>query len=772
MLITELDNWHINANYPYYPILTAAAETGQILNGIFQNIPATVPGCVHNDLLRAGLIPDPYYEMNSLQCDWVSNYWWTYITSFRLDPALKGRHIRLRMNGIDYEASMSLNGKTFADHTGMYTPFIGDITSQVIFGGENRLTVLLKSSPEEMGQIGYTSRVHTQKARFVYKWDFSTRLVQIGLYDSVRLEHFGSTAIESLWLDAVPEGDTGRVHTRLEVTGFENAGDEPVRVEYRVLYDGAEEAIFTRLEKMEPGVRHIEASFPVDHPRLWYPNGMGEQNLYTLQVSIYDQDELSDQREFQMGFRMREYSPADGAPEECLPYSVTINGKRAYIKGVNMVPMDIMYGAIRPQTVEHYLRMVKDANCNLVRIWGGGLIESEWFYELCDRLGLMVWQEFIQSSSGIDNLPSADPAYMALCKATAIHAVKQKQHHACLTFWCGGNELQEDGNVPCTMENETIRMLGDVVEQYDGKTLMLPTSATGYHEFLDIDKPGKNYDVHGPWKYEGAQEHYTLFNASDSQLHSEFGVDGMSNYSALERCLSPENLRVQNMSNDVWRYHGEMWDTHHRDQSLFGPIDADRLKEYILCSQLIQAEGLRYAIEANRRRAFRNVGSIIWQFNEPWPNVSCTNVVDYYGEPKLAYYALQIAFRRVNPSLRYEKLVYSPGENAAVQAWLSSDRPREAWTLCVKAVTDEGMPLADWTGTVAVGDGLSALGAELSFAMPEKGAIHVRLTASRGEERYGNAYILYVQDENGFASREAALAFAEQFRCLAGPDQE
>ena len=765
MLITELRSWHINANYPYYPILTAAAETGQILNGIFQNIPATVPGCVHNDLLQAGLIPDPYFEMNSLQCGWVSDYWWTYITDFEMEPSLQGRHIRLRMNGIDYEASISLNGTTIGTHKGMYTPFLCDITRLARFDGANRLTVLLKNSPEEMGQIGYTSRVHTQKARFVYKWDFSTRLVQIGLYDSVCLEHFGSAAIESLWLDAAPDGDTGRVRTRLELTAFEEAV-APVRVEYHVLYEGREIAAFAREERLRRGTQQIEAAFSVDQPRLWYPNGLGEQPLYTLQVSLYDGDVLSDRREFQMGFRTRQYRPADGAPAGCLPYSVSVNGRRAYIKGVNLVPMDIMYGRIQPQTVEHILRMVRDAHCNLVRIWGGGLIESEWFYDLCDRLGLMVWQEFIQSSSGIDNIPSKNPEFLPLCRATAIHAVKQRQHHPSLTFWCGGNELQNEGNVPSTLEDETLRMLADIVDQYDGRTFMLPTSATGFHEFLDIDKPGLNFDVHGPWKYEGPEEYYTVFNASDSQLHSEFGVDGMTNVTALEKCLSPKNLLVQNMSNDVWRYHGEMWDTHQRDQSLFGPLEKERLQDFVVCSQLIQAEGLRYAIEANRRRAYQNVGSIIWQFNEPWPNVSCTNVVDYYGEPKLAYYALQLAYRVVNPNLRYDKLLFAPGEEAVVQVWLSADLPPAVWALSARITADCGKTLAGWTGTVTAGDGLSAKAADLSFAMPAQGAATIELSACRGEEAYRNVYVLFVRNEQGFASREAALAYAQVFRSL------
>lgn len=764
MIVIQLKDWYINANYPYLPLMTSAVETGTILNGIFHDIKATVPGCVHNDLLRAGMIPDPYYEMNSLQSAWVSDYWWTYTTTFSLDPSLKGRNMRLRFNGIDYEGTVSLNGKIIGHQKGMYVPFKCDVTDRLVFPGPNKLTVVLRNSPEEMGQIGYTSKVHTQKARFCYKWDFSTRLVQVGLYDTVTVEAFGAAAIEYMRLYADVEDGKGTVKTDMEVTAFD---DKRVRVEYTLLFGDKIVGSYTRTETLKKGTCHICADLDVDSPKLWYPSGAGEQPIYTLRAEIYDDEGLSDRGEWQVGFRKLEYVRAEGAPEDCIPYGVVINGKRIYIKGVNMVPLDIMYGRIQPETVERFLRMVKDANCNLVRIWGGGLIESEWFYNLCDRLGLMVWQEFIQSSSGIDDVPSKLPEFLDLCRATATEAVKQKQHHVCLTFWCGGNELRDENGVPATFEDENLHMLKEIVDEYDGRTLMLPTSATGSHEFLDVERPGTNFDVHGPWLYAGPEAHYEIYNKSDSQLHSEFGVDGMSNYRSLLTFLSEENLKVQGMGNSVWRYHGEMWDTLPRDRKIFGPIEEHRLEDFIVCSQFIQAEGLRYAIEANRRRAFANVGSIIWQFNEPWPNVSCTNLVDYYGEPKLAYYAVKIAFRQVNPSLRYDKLVYAPGESATVQPWISSDSPVCDWHLTVKITDSEGHIIADSQQVLAAGDGRSAAGEPLTFAMPGKGVVYVELTAADDGRSFSNRYILFVRDEDGYADRGLALAFAGCLKTLA-----
>ena len=765
MVTKELTNWELGASYPYVAIMTCAAETGQILNSIMDSIPATVPGCIHNDLLRAGKIPDPYFEMKSLQCAWVENYWWTYKTNFTLEESLKGRHIRLHMMGIDYEATISLNGQSCGEHIGMYTPFKMEITDRVKLGAENTLSVLLKNPPQEMGQIGYTSRTHTQKARFPYKWDFSTRLVQMGLYDRVLIEDFGLAALEYVRIDTDVRGNVGRLRAESELTVFE-PGEVTVSCQARLA--GQPVASDRRTVHLEAGTQTVVSLLSIAAPQLWYPNGSGEQPVYDVEITVEDAGGLSDCQTFTAGFFTREYRRAERAPAECLPYSVVINGCQPYIKGINMVPFDIMYGRIQPETVEHFLRLARDAHINLIRIWGGGLIESEYFYDLCDRYGLMVWQEFIQSSSGIDNVPSKDPEFLELCRRTAIHAVRTKQHHPCLTFWCGGNELEDEHRVPSTFADENIAMLKDIVDRYDGKTFMLPTSATGFFEFLDVTQPGKNYDVHGPWKYGGAQEHYSIYNCSDSQLHSEFGVDGMSNLDSIRTVLSPENLKVQTMGNAVWRYHGEMWDTSDRDYQIFGPLPEEALDEYILSSQFIQAEGIRYALEANRRRAFSNVGSIVWQFNEPWPNVSCTNLVDYYGQPKLAYYGLKLAFRPAYPSLRYEKLLFAPGETADLQLFMTSDLKPGEWELSARVIRSDGQELFRLPSAAAViGAGTSVKVSDWKLAMPAAGAVTVELTAQQGERTVHNRYILFVKDDQGRANRGLMLAFAPCLRELA-----
>lgn len=356
-----------------------------------------------------------------------------------------------------------------------------------------------------------------------------------------------------------------------------------------------------------------------------------------------------------------EYVRCDDAKEGSLPYSPVVNGKQIFIKGVNMVPLDHMYGCVRREDYEKLLLQAKKMNVNLVRVWGGGLIESEDFYEICDSLGFMVWQDMIQSSSGVDCTPSEDEAFLKLLATTAEFAVSEKRNHVCLTYWCGGNELKDQNHVPYTYENANIAMLKEIVNRLDPDRLMLPTTASGPITYVTELESEDNHDVHGPWNYENEVAHYHRYNHMRLQLHSEFGTDGLASMETLKKVLPKESFRVTNMTDDlVWRHHGEYYDTYKRDAAIFGEITD--LSDFVKISQYIQAEGLRYILESHRRKAFRTCGCIAWQLNEPWPNVSCTTLIEYGGIPKMAAYYYRDSMKPVRISLRYDKLVWEVGE--------------------------------------------------------------------------------------------------------------
>ena len=652
MILFALKNWKLAGFWPYTPIQSGSMETGHVHQGVTGVIDATVPGSIYADLLKAGQIDDPYYEMNSLNCEWVKDRWWVYSTRFTIDDSCKGKKLRLVFKGIDYKARIYFNNQHLADHEGMYEPVILDISDLAWFEGkENQLKVILESAPDEMGQIGYTSMTYTQKARFTYKWDFCTRLVGMGIWNDVYLECTGDTRI----LDTSYRYTSKKLSYTAHVEGAGRAE--------AVLSDGAD-VIATSGSEIADG--KVVFNLPVEHPKLWYPNGYGAQPLYDFVIRVYDEKGmLSDEKKQRIGLRTLKYERPEGATSDTLPYTPVINGKKIYIKGINMTPLDMMYGCVDKTRYEQMLKLAKDANVTLIREWGGGIIEKEAFYDLCDELGLMVWQEFIQSSSGIDNIPSERPEFLKLIEKTARAAVTEKRNHVSLTFWSGGNELFESTGEPARLDNKNIAMLRKICRELDPERLMLPTSASGPIGWRDDNRPQTDHhDIHGPWKYAGPRgenNHYKLYNTSPIELHSEFGVDGMTNMSSILTFLSPKNRIVTTVSdNNVWRHHGEWWDTSWRDFSIFGKTED--LETFVNLSQFMQGEGIRYALEANRRRKWQNVGSIVWQFNEPWPNISCTCLVDYYGKPKFAYYTYRDAMKPWHVSMRYDALLYNPGD--------------------------------------------------------------------------------------------------------------
>jgi beta-mannosidase len=358
------------------------------------------------------------------------------------------------------------------------------------------------------------------------------------------------------------------------------------------------------LVTLRDGVGRVEAGgevlLEVARPELWWPNGFGEQRLYRA-------------GDFEVGFRTVELDD----------YRLVVNGVPVPIRGWNWVPLDVLHGVPRPEKLERLLRLAQRANVNLLRVWGGGLIESEEFYALCDRLGLLVWQEFSQSSSGLESVPSDDPDFVAALAADAREIVPRLRRHPSLAIWGGGNELDADD---C---NPTLAALRGVVRELDPERAWLATSPVG------------EKDVHGPWEHQGLRKHYEHYDTGTSLLHSEFGVEGMTNQRALEELIAPERRWPADRSNPVYEHLGAWWNNAAFVQEAFGGRIED-VETMRRASQWLQYDGLRYAVEAAIRRG---AGVVPWQLNESFPNAWCTSAVDWHGEPKPAYHGVARAYR-------------------------------------------------------------------------------------------------------------------------------
>jgi hypothetical protein len=465
-------------------------------------LPARVPGSVMDDLMRAGELPDLYVGRNSRTAEWVPERAWIYRTRLSVaEPSV------LRFAGVDYEATVFLDGVEAAHHVGCFAPFEVDVPP-----GEHLVCVVVRPAPESEPQVGETSRVRVHKPRMSYGWDFCPRLVQQGIWRPVTLN--------------------------------------------------------------EPAPRRAPAT-----------------------------------------------------PRATLDSEYRLGGE--LVKGWNWCPVDALYGVPRPEKVARLLELAAASGANLIRVWGGGLLESDEFYDHCDRLGLAVWQEFSQSSSGIESRPSDDPGFVEQLVADARAEVARLRAHPSLAIWCGGNELDGDDSTPA------LAALREVVQELDPERSWLPTSPRGQ-------------DVHGPWEHQGLRAHYAHYDGLTHRLHSEFGVEGMANRAGLDALIPEDDRWPADRSNPVYEHLGAWWNNAPVVQQAFGGRLAD-LETLRRASQWLQYDGLRYAVEANLRRG---AGTIPWQLNESYPNAWCTAAVDWWGEPKPAYYGVRRAYLGA-PSARF-----------------------------------------------------------------------------------------------------------------------
>lgn len=761
MISLTSNKWKVMGMWPFTPFLNKSMETGTNLKGVTDWIDATVPGSIHNDLLKAGLIEDPHFEKNSIKCEWVSNRWWIYKTNIYISSEKKAKNYEIIFKGVDYKAHFYLNGISLGQHTGMYRSAIFNINDILKFDANNKLEVIFEHAPGEMGQIGYTKNIKAQKSRFNYKWDFSTRLVDAGLYDEVFINALGNNKLEDIYYKtSFIDNNTGLLKLDCKIKSFKNNNaviNMNIYLKGKLLSTLKDNIILSK------GETSYQNEIKVENVELWYPSGHGKQPLYEMKIEVSDDDGISDTDISYIGFREIKYVLNKGAASDSLPYGLVINNKRIYMKGVNITPLDHMYGRLTLKRYEDLIRLIKEANINLIRVWGGGLIEKKDFYDLCDKYGIMIWQEFIQSSSGINNEPCTDMDYLEFLKTTCTHVVKEKRNHAALVYWSGGNELTDVNTVPVSYENINIKMLKEIVDEYDFDRFMLPTSGSGPRLFMETKENVFNHDVHGPWKYGGIFEHYEMFNKSNSQLHSEFGVDGMGNLETLKKILTKENLKVDNMDDSlIWRHHGEWWDTYSRDVEIFGEFE--NLESFIMCSQFIQAEGIRYGLEANRRRMHYNSGSIIWQFNEPWPNVSCTCIADYYNTPKLAYHFLKKAYRSINVSLRYEKLIYNSEEKFEGEIYISNDNDAFECELLYESNDINGNCIISDEISVNAEGNASIKVKNISFDIPKDiEAFSIKLSLLIKDEIINNEYIFFTKSQQKSKRQEYISQYLERY---------
>ncbi len=646
--------WRLSGWTPHYWRISRSLETGASPSAEILPIPARVPGSVQAALREAGILPDWNSGMNARHCEWVENRHWVYETTLPDEWLAPGQQVRLVCQGLDYTGAVLVNGRAVGEFTGSFVPHTFDLTPALAPSG-NRLQVVFECAPRWLGQFGFTSRMTEWKPRFNYTWDWTGRLVQIGIWDTIALEVSDGQRLSALRCRT----DLGEHGGRLIISGLV-AGDRAARVRLELARDADRVHVDEMpIAAFEQGV--LWQGLPVEP---WQPNRQGAQPLYTLRATLLDDAGVPlDTLERRIGFKRVEWHACAGAPAPADPWLCVVNGQPIFLQGVNWTPIRPNFADVTDDDYRALLVQYRDLGCNLLRVWGGAFLEKRIFYDRCDELGLLVWQEFPLSSSGVDNVPPDHDASMTAMAQIVESYIARRQHHVSLLLWSGGNELQQavgasdsgPSSVPIDTGPPMIARMAAIVAEADPQRRFLPTSPSGPRFAADEREfgRGQHWDVHGPWGMPGTPEEWARYwRGDDALFRSETGAPGASGADLIAAYSGDCATTPGTFANPLWR-RTSWWIEWPAFVAEHGREPAG-LEEYVAWSQARQAAALRIAAQACKARFPRCGGILIWMGHDSFPCTTNTSIIDFWGRPKPAALALRAIFTSPAAELQTE----------------------------------------------------------------------------------------------------------------------
>jgi beta-mannosidase len=641
---------------------------------------ATVPGCVHTDLLNNKLIDDPFYRDNEQKLQWIGKTDWEYQATFNVAPEILARdNIELVFEGLDTYANVFLNDESVLNADNMFRTWRADC-KRLLKPGANTLRIRFRSPINEilplMAKLNYQlpagndqgekTSPHTRKAPYQFGWDWGPRLVTSGIWRPVYLEAWNQARVSNVHI--------------LQKTITENAALLTARVEVEssvsgkatvVLGSPTDKTVLVRQEvKLEKGANQFAVNFVIARPALWWPNGLGAQPLYTFKVRLLLNGKPVDEATTRTGLRslaLRQEADAAGKS-----FTFVINGVPVFAKGGNWIPADSFPTRVTTAKYRQLLESVRDANMNMLRVWGGGIYEPGNFYELCDEMGILVWQDFMFGCS----LYPGDDAFLDNVRQEAIDNVKRLRNHPSIVIWVGNNEIESGwfhwgwkDQLPAGLWDDYRKIfygvLPEVCSSLDPSRPYWPSSPSSKLE--DDNESQKMGDSHY-WNVWHASLPFSEYEKQQPRFMSEYGFQS---FPQLETVNTYTVTADHDINSPVMMAHQR----HPRGNQL---IREYMLREYpepkdfesfLYVSQVLQAEGIKIGAEHLRRIRPHNMGSLFWQINDCWPVASWSSI-DYTGRWK----ALQYYARRF-----YSDVLVSPQEeNGNLSVFVVSDRLQPA----------------------------------------------------------------------------------------------
>ena len=643
-------------------VIVQSLDQGWTLTGdtLSINMQVDVPSVVQQSLYENGIIPHPYLGTVENQLLWISDHPWDYSLHFDADKELFDKeNVELVFEGIDTYANIRLNGQElfFADNQfRTWKQEVKDLLKEK----DNLLEVhfLRYDSTQLALYEAHQPRLPekyavSRKAPYQHGWDWAPKYKNVGIWKPVKLVGWDEARLEDAYIvTQAANAEKAELMLHLDIES-----EEVVELEVGVSTGSTTLAIRSlspELVEGSKGRQHIVLPITIDNPQLWWPNEMGDQPLYEFEVRLKKGNRVLDTKSFKSGIRT--FEMVDEPDSIGRAFYFKVNGVPMYAKGANYVPEEMIETWINPDNTLKLLKMAQEAHFNMLRVWGGGIYPSNDFFNICDSLGILVWQDFMYAGT----MYPYDEAFLENARIEAEEQVRRLASHPSLALWCGGNEISEgyynwgwqkslnwseedDKAIKAGYDKLFENILPQAVAQFDGTRPYWPSSPSkgwGRPESL-IEG-----DVHY-WGVWWGEQPYEMYREKVGRFNSEYGYQSYPDYSTLVKIAEGEELNKDAKVIAAHQKHAR--GTRQIDDFInryYPNVQPKDFEKYVHLSQLSQAYGMEVAIEAHRTAKPYNMGTLYWQLNDAWPVTSWSSI-DYYGNPKVMQERLKTLFAPV-----------------------------------------------------------------------------------------------------------------------------
>lgn len=667
--------------------------------------PARVPGNIQYDYAVSHGFGDINYGMNHERFLEIEDWEWEYRADVNVKPET-GERVFFVSKGIDYFSDIAVNGKILFSHTGMFENIEADLTD-ALTGEGDVLSVFVYRHPKRAGMPADRNEASDScKPAVSYSWDYHPRVIPSGMWDEAYLETRGPGYLRRAEMFYTLAEDYSSADVRFEADCAAPVTVTLTAPDGSVVYSGPEKA------------------FTVNAPKLWWCSGQGDPDLYTWTVRG-PENEIGGQAGFRtvrLVMNEGEWAEPSRFPKSrsTAPATFELNGRRIFAKGSNWVLPEMFPGCLTPETIEKHVRLAYEAHMNIFRLHGGSGINKDIFYTLCDRLGIMVWQEFPLACNAYPD----SPAYLKTLEQEAKAYLYKLRGHVSVSLLCGGNELFNDWS-RMTDQSLPLRLLNKICYEMAPERPFIATSPLfgmghGGYTFYD-DKNG--CDV------------FALFQRSRCNAYCEFGVPATNSADYLRSIIPEDELFPPRR--------GGSWEAHHAFRA-WGEerwLCMDVLERYweigsvediAAASGWLQCEGYKAVFEEARRQWPHCSAAINWCFSEPWKTAANNSLISYPCDPKPGYGAVREALRSTMFSARIPKFDWKPGESFRAEVWMLNDAPVSARGHVRASLELNGKELACTVWDASAEAGRNAQGPVLECVLPEEdcGKLYLRLRAS------------------------------------------